>query len=350
MSWEDDKLNRKEEADYLVSYIKRKYEANAGTSLSINLNAYWGQGKTYFLMNLKEDLAEDGHPVVYYDAWQNDYSNEALISFISEISEMLSDTLGVNQKVKSKIERFKESGKKLIKSSVPVILSAIVKHLLKTDIESLLSEDGDSEAEKKSKDDIEKDIADTVSKLTSSAATSLLADHKATQSSIKDFRDALKDIVSELAKKEGKLKDKNLPIFVLVDELDRCRPTFAIELLEAIKHLFGVHGIVFITATNTKELQASIKAVYGGEFSANIYLRRFFDLEYTFSKPDVKDFSSLLLDDIKFSEKIISYIEADKKKVSVVELFSIFCTFFKLSLRDMEQLKVSLEACVFYSI
>ncbi|MBD3667404.1 MAG: hypothetical protein HUJ16_05555 [Kangiella sp.] len=347
MNWEDDKLDRKAEAEYLVKYIKRKYEASVATSLSINLNAEWGQGKTFFLSNLRRDLSEQGYPTVYYDAWRNDFSNEALVSFISEISDELAKALDANPKIKKKIDTFKEKGKQIIKSSVPILLSALVKHLLRTDdFSSLIPEDEDKPDSNQS--DSTSDISDTVSKLTASAATSMLEQHKESQKSIGEFTEALKELVKELGKGEGKLKDKKLPIYILVDELDRCRPTFAIELLEAIKHLFGVHGVVFLVATNTSELQASIKAVYGGEFSAKAYLRRFFDIEYSFRKPSRKEFCRQIISGIEFGNNVHSYaLEGGDDFESALDLFWRFCDYFKLGLRDIEQLGISLEACIY---
>ncbi|WP_081764293.1 P-loop NTPase fold protein [Sphingobium sp. Ant17] len=69
---------------------------------------------------------------------------------------------------------------------------------------------------------------------------------------------------------------RQAPIFVVVDELDRCRPDYAIALLESIKHLFDVPGVVFVIALHGRQLTASIEAVYGAKFDATAYLRRFF--------------------------------------------------------------------------
>tara|TARA_Y100000588_G_scaffold392033_1_gene502547 strand:+ start:989 stop:2221 length:1233 start_codon:yes stop_codon:yes gene_type:complete len=80
------------------------------------------------------------------------------------------------------------------------------------------------------------------------------------------------------------------PMFVFIDELDRCRPTYAIELLETVKHLFDVKGLVFVIATNTDQLQHSIKAVYGSEFDAQRYLYRFFNRSFTLKKADLLSF------------------------------------------------------------
>ncbi len=76
------------------------------------------------------------------------------------------------------------------------------------------------------------------------------------------------------------------PLVVFVDELDRCRPDFAIKLIEVVKHLFDVPGVCFVVSTNMKQLSESVRAVYGGGFDAAHYLQRFFDLTYHLPPPD----------------------------------------------------------------
>lgn len=68
--------------------------------------------------------------------------------------------------------------------------------------------------------------------------------------------------------------------------MDRCRPTYAVELLEAIKHFFSVDGIVFVIATDTAQLQHAIRAIYGEGFDGQQYLHRFFDQEFTLPYPE----------------------------------------------------------------
>ena len=87
-------------------------------------------------------------------------------------------------------------------------------------------------------------------------------------------RDKFKIDMGLLLKEIG--KEKELPLFILIDELDRCRPNYAIELLENIKHIFDIPGIVFIVATDSKQLSHSINAVYGSKFASEKYLKRFF--------------------------------------------------------------------------
>ena len=88
---------------------------------------------------------------------------------------------------------------------------------------------------------------------------------------IEDFRKYLEDF----AQKRG----EGMPIVFIIDELDRCRPDFALELVEQIKHLFSVPGITFLLVLNRKQLEESIKLRYGGDgVNATTYLQKFVNL------------------------------------------------------------------------
>ncbi|MGW6163835.1 KAP family P-loop NTPase fold protein, partial [Bacillus altitudinis] len=69
----------------------------------------------------------------------------------------------------------------------------------------------------------------------------------------------------------------------IIDELDRCRPDYAIQTLERIKHHFDVPGIIFIVATDHGNLPAAVQTVYGAHVNGEEYLRKFFDFEYHLS-------------------------------------------------------------------
>ena len=52
-------------------------------------------------------------------------------------------------------------------------------------------------------------------------------------------------------------------LVVIVDELDRCRPDYAMKTLEIIKHFFDIEGLFIIVPTNERSLQKCVKALYG---------------------------------------------------------------------------------------
>ena len=89
------------------------------------------------------------------------------------------------------------------------------------------------------------------------------------RSAIRDFRTILQEMAISLAE-----SNENRPLVVVINELDRCRPTYAAKLLEVAKHLFAVDNIVFVLAVNRDQLDHSIRGLYGSEFDAKGYLRR----------------------------------------------------------------------------
>ena len=92
----------------------------------------------------------------------------------------------------------------------------------------------------------------------------------------------------------------------MIDELDRCRPTYAIELLEAAKHFFNVDHIVFVLCLDRAQLAHSVKAVYGASFDAEGYLWRFFDIDYRLPSPDRKKFVDASLATVGITELLQS--------------------------------------------
>ena len=92
---------------------------------------------------------------------------------------------------------------------------------------------------------------------------------------------------------------------ILIDELDRCRPSYAIELIEVAKHLFEADHVVFVLSVNRTQLTHSIRALYGDRFDASGYLRRFFDIDFRLPDPDRNRFIKDLLKRIKHRDDIV---------------------------------------------
>ncbi|WP_373036981.1 KAP family P-loop NTPase fold protein [Vibrio tetraodonis] len=112
---------------------------------------------------------------------------------------------------------------------------------------------------------------------------------------------ALKQSVSQWLEAVKGFTDKQYPAFVFIDELDRCRPSYAVEMLETIKHIFDIKGVVFVVATDTRQLQHAVRVVYGQGFDADIYLGRFFNTRYALKKMPLKELLSVHCDLDKLS-------------------------------------------------
>jgi hypothetical protein len=114
------------------------------------------------------------------------------------------------------------------------------------------------------------------------------------------------------------------PFVIFVDELDRCRPLYAIELLERIKHLFGINNLIFVLSIDKEQLGLSIQSQYG-QIDTDNYLRRFIDLEFRLISSDIDMFCEGLLSKLKIREGI---------KNDII----LFIKYYKFSLREIEQI------------
>ena len=123
-------------------------------------------------------------------------------------------------------------------------------------------------------------------------------------------------------------------IVIFIDELDRCRPTYAIEVLERIKHLFGVAGYVFVISLDKEQLSHSIATIYGAKMDSNWYLRRFFDLEYKLPITDKIQYVDIMIWenqlDVKYTEHFWEYIKS-------------YIKYFDLTPREIEKLFYTLK-------
>lgn len=325
----EDKLNRKEEINFLINYLTKRFELKTKDPFVLNINAPWGYGKTFFLKSLKEELEKE-HEVIYFDAWKNDFTKEPLLAFFSEINNSLEKYLKAYNKTK---KPFLNS---IFKSSLPILISVLTKHLTGLTLnqfDELLSE---NEEEKK---DVKDDTKTTLSSIMSKTTELALKEHSTIKKSIKEFKINMLEILELI-----ETQKKKLPLFILIDELDRCRPNYAIELLENIKHIFNIEGIYFIVATNSKELSHSINAIYGANFSSETYLKRFFNQEYTLKEPDIYDYCKFLFEkeiDVLLSDKVkifnlLSPENYENKNLNAI-MFSTYAQYFNLSLRDISQ-------------
>ncbi|EJY0881604.1 TPA: NTPase KAP [Vibrio cholerae] len=273
-----DTLDRSKYAQYLTNFLASKgYDVSAKNddkkrNYVLNLNSEWGSGKTYFLRRWTEDL-KARHPVVYVDAWLQDYSDDPLMTVISSMTKQLREQAG---KAEDKTI-FSVAGKAggLFKALAPAIIGGVTKKFTGIDFAAVMNdaEEANKASEVKDEDDKPLDMSAAASK----AVQYMLDEHDGKAKAIS----ALKESVSQWLEAVISLTDKNYPAFVLIDELDRCRPSYAVEMLETIKHIFNIKGVVFVVATDTEQLQHAVKAVYGLDFDAGTYLGRFFDARYT---------------------------------------------------------------------
>ena len=273
-----DEFNRKPIAENIIRLLTSDIDLSP-----MVIDGGWGTGKTEFcqkLIRLMQEQHRDYQPV-YIDAFRSDHSGEPLLALLAEIIKTCTPPEGSDEKL---IEEHKDRIRKIAKAAgflMKTVANAAVGHVLKQNVEDL--------AEGMSQIINDKQEAKNAAATVAGAATTL-ASHSI---------DATIDATVEVLLKEQIEAEKNLetlkaclkefaeekPIILFIDELDRCRPDYAVDMLEVIKHVFDVENVKVVLVTNTKQLRAAINHRYGMEVDAQKYLDKF--LKYSFALPEV---------------------------------------------------------------
>jgi len=167
------------------------------------------------------------------------------------------------------------------------------------------------------------------------AVESLLADHVAVEESIVALQQALEMLA------------ETKPIVIFIDELDRCRPDFAVNMLENIKHVFDVEGVQFVLVTNSEQLRSSINHCYGNGLDAQRYLDKFVQFSLSLSDTHKPDGHDAVLASVSHLKTLIDESELlDNTNLNADGLNDFLATLIKanrLSLREVETFILYLE-------
>lgn len=109
-TFENCKLNRAEYGEFLASYITGEHDG-----FVLNLNGQWGTGKTQFLRRFYSLLCSKGHPTIYIDAWESDFSDVPLSVVASELVSQLSK---INEGIGDELDDIKNFLGKALKGAV----------------------------------------------------------------------------------------------------------------------------------------------------------------------------------------------------------------------------------------
>lgn len=265
--------NTLERNKYIHSFISMLLSIEKGGVIAID--GEWGSGKTYFVHQVKcllectsknidsevesvlnrtvpklDNIKGHKYKAFYYDAWKHDKSNNPFFTLLRTLILAFGGIDYFNQK-----KGFIES---LLKGA-----SHIVKGITQIDVESIFN--GIKE----------------FSGINDTAPLSELEFIEQMDCQVNSFLDYIC---------EGQY-DK---LVIFIDELDRCKPSFAVELLEIIKHYFNHDKVIFVLSTNLKEFQYCIKQYYGEGFDGWKYLDRFIDIRITLPMIMVEEYCNYL--------------------------------------------------------
>lgn len=270
----------------------------------------WGTGKTEFchkLINLMNEA--ETHHLIYVDAFQADHADEPLLTVLAEVIKVLPT---------------EEDQKGFMKKALPVVKYGM-KALGKAGVAHLLRQDGSYLAE-----NFDKEIQKAADTAIDATVESTLKAHVEADKNLKALQATLKEIAD------------TKPIVLFIDELDRCRPDFAINMLEIIKHTFDVKGVQFVLVTNTQQLKAAINHCYGHSVNAQRYLDKF--LKFIFTLPNyipVQSTENTLASIAHYKKLIQNSQTLENTDLWENSDFNLVCHFIKihnLTLREIETL------------
>ena len=259
--FENDRLDRQTSAEVLTQLV--------GTIVGpcvLAIDAPWGMGKTTFLNMWEALLVEQRFCVVKFNAWETDFADDPFLAVVEEMRSALQ-------------KHHKGGDGSKLHDAVLGVLQSTGPAVIKAAAASMLGPVAGA-------------LTDAALKALASKSLSQFGEAKA---AIHEFHLALEQTTKALT--ENGLAAG--PLVVIIDELDRCRPPYAVELLEVLKHLFSVDGVVFVLAVNRDQLGHSVRALYGADFNATVYLRRFIDIDFRLPDADRENFIEAQLDAIR---------------------------------------------------
>ena len=308
----NDVLNRKELEPPLTQFVTQ-----ASSSCVLALDSSWGSGKTTFLRMWQVKLKDAGHVCLYLNAWKTDFAEEPLVAVIGELSNAIKEFAPAGKPgaaLRRNMKKAQKITESIAKRSIPAAVKLATLGIL--DAGELT----------------ETIVSDVVSEI----AKDRIKDYEEGKSEIEDFRRTLTSLTTEVRETRPEVSSK---VVFIIDELDRCRPTYAIQLLERIKHLFDVPGVFFVLGIDRSQLNHSIQALYGLGFDAQGYLRRFIDLDYRLPEPNAADYCSYLFKYFGIDELILKRQSRNKNHElnSLRTLLGCFMSAAQMSLREQEQ-------------
>lgn len=246
-------FGRKAFAESLTNLLQ-----NVAENIVVFVNAPWGEGKTTFAQMWRANLRNLKREVIYFDAYAADYFEDPFVSFSGEILELVDKHIAKGTTLDER-QKFKKTaavvGKRLAGLGTKMVLRAVTMNLVDlSDVQELKK--------------VGEELAGGISEVGADTVEKEIEDHIHEKDTLRNFKETLAKLAEKVRQKQG------FPLTIIVDELDRCRPDFALGLLERMKHLFDVENVAFVLLVNIGQIEGYIRNVYGNADTA-AYLRKF---------------------------------------------------------------------------
>ena len=262
MQSKEDVLNRASFVTQIVDLTKILSEKHKNCCFAIE--GEWGSGKSFVLEKIEECLRAEQSEMTYtdrffvvrYDCWQYDYYEEPIVAIISALKEQVEEYLNL-----------------LSSETKKEILETVKNTIAKIAVEAIKSKTGI---------DLE-------------GITETSEDDGKIYNKYFGFQKVVKKVQNQIEK-----ISQTQTVVIMVDELDRCLPLYAIKVLERIHHVFNeIENVVVIVAMEKKQISNSLHQIYGDEMDVDRYLKKIIAFSFKLDNGSAHN----------FIEKYASYME-----------------------------------------
>lgn len=315
-AWEGDLWDRKRLGIQLTNYVDR---LQCGAVLA--LDARWGEGKTWFVRHWQKHLEDENHNVIYLDAFANDYLDDPFLTIAAEISQAFKSSDNIDD---ADVNSFNEKT-----ASVLISLAAILPVIAAKAGLHWIGLGGAGEALQevyKDGKDVYDSVSDEITGKLKEHIEKKIENHHLEKETIQDFKKELNQLADKL----------EIPLVFIIDELDRCRPDFAIRLIERIKHFFDIPKIVFVLVMDKKQFSKVICHNYGYDDKlGEEYLDKFVDFMIPLPQISVPSLNNRL-DHVKTLKKLLSKVGEESDDICLVFYLAQFNDYF--SARQLQKM------------
>jgi len=298
-AWEGDLWDRRRLGEQLTNYVDR---LQCGAVLA--LDARWGEGKTWFVRHWAKHLDDTKHNVIYLDAFANDYLEDPFLVIASEIAAKLDKTAD-----KRLVHKFKKAAAFMqqgLLTIAPTLIASMISCAITGGIIPFIKVN--NESIKDQIDDAVDNVAENIGERVTEAIQNKIDSYEEEKQSLIAFKHTLSELAASLDR----------PLVFIIDELDRCRPDFAIRLIERIKHFFDIPKIVFVLVIHKDNLGQVISSRYGYTNEGDEkYLDKFIDFVVPLPKISSPAFNANL-QHIKILKDLLSTIGEESEDICLV--------------------------------
>lgn len=245
-SYEGDAFRRKDVGGRITRLVDGFVEGGV-----IGVDGRWGEGKTWLADHWSGSL-DAGYTVVRVDAFATEFGNDPFAAIAQALYAEIKTKPDPNGLVKSVITTLGKAGLNFVGNVVKTAADTAALGL-----PSAVAESTNKAIEagiEKAGEEGEQQIEEWLGAAARRAKT------------LANLRDAVARYVAS--------QPEQRPIVVVIDELDRCRPGYALRTLDVLKHLFDMPGMVFVLFVNREQIESMIASQFGANVGSG-YLSKF---------------------------------------------------------------------------